>query len=133
MGPALNPGSRISTSRIHGSTGSNVNHRRTHSNSSATGANVGSSTSSVNPSFRFEDELDAASYLGMMNASGHQQRVAFDLDPRSSTSYGSSNPSTPIYRHGMTRQNSLEVDRSAASVSRLFCLRGHFPAFIGCM
>lgn len=74
-----------------------ANHRRTPSNVSNSSATHSTNSSSVNPSFRLEDELEPAP------ASTERRGVAFDLAPSASSM-------RPV------RQNSLEPERPGTLV-----------------
>lgn len=99
--------------RIYGSANT-ANHRRTSSNvsnSSAGGIINLINSSNINPSFRLEDELDTV-HAQAPTANVHStSRVAFDLEPRTSST---ANPPTSSYR--IARQNSLEMERPGTLV-----------------
>lgn len=76
---------------------------------------TGTNNSNLNPTFKLEDELDMGRNLPLTSGVGYQ-RVLFDMDPRASSSQGSSNHSSSLHRQGMARQNSLEMERPATLV-----------------
>ena len=93
--------------------GNSASHRRTSSNvsNSSIGGIIGlANSSNVNPSFRLEDELDSI-HVRAAATGGHQGRVAFDLEPRSTAS--------PATSYRIARQNSLEMERPGTLVNKI--------------